>query len=99
MGDHSCKLHITFDIHGKKYEFGPAYINYSGFDGPDRRVMEFFEESWNDAYSRYEDMIAESEAEQNKARREREEREELARLKQKYEPSQGSVGDVPDGGK
>lgn len=52
MGDHRADVKITFDFHGKKYEYD-AWINYQGYDGVDQRIIEFFENSWSDGMSRY----------------------------------------------
>lgn len=84
MGDHRATITIKAEFHGKTYEWGPAWINYCGFEGVDRRVIEFFEEMWRDGYERWSYEMGLAENEQNKVKIEKSEREELARLKEKY---------------
>lgn len=84
MGDHKATIKISFDLHGKVYKMD-SWINYSGHDGVDRRVIDFFEHSWNDAYARYQDEIYKSETETREKQKLEDEVKELARLKEKYE--------------
>lgn len=52
MGDLRADIKIDLTMWGHKYKLD-CWINYDGFNGPDRRVIEFFESSWDDAYSKY----------------------------------------------
>ena len=85
MGDHRATINISVQFHGKTYEWKDAWINYSGHDGVDQRVLDFFENMWTDGYSRYLDAM-DAAGEKERAREtEADERRELMRLKQKYE--------------
>lgn len=41
MGDYRADIKIVFSFHGKKYKMD-SWVNYNGWDGVDRRVIEFF---------------------------------------------------------
>lgn len=84
VGDHRATINIKVEFHGKTYEWKDAWINYSGYDGPDSRVIEFFENMWRDGYGRWLDEVHESQEEQRAAKQEVDERETLAALKAKY---------------
>lgn len=85
MGDHRANIKVEFTIHDKTYKNEWGWINYTdNGDGVDRRVVEWFSDCWNDAYSRYSDAMYEADRE-NRERLERDaELKELARLKTKY---------------
>jgi len=86
MGDFRADIKIKLDLWGHKYSMD-SWLNYSPEEccGMDKRVSDFFNESYEDAKSKYDDMVYEM----DKENREKEEREhelsELKRLKQKYD--------------
>lgn len=88
MGDHRANIKVEFAVHGKTYK-SEWNINYWPEDdsGIDRRISEWFLECWEDAYSRYQKSVVDSEHEQNKSRIEAEERAQLAKLLDKYPES------------
>ena len=81
MGDHRADIKIALTLGGKTYRMD-SWINYWPDEdgGPDRRVTEFFQKSWEDYLDQYHDMVAEAEQRDTEKR----EREELVRLKEKY---------------
>jgi hypothetical protein len=83
MGDHRLSITIKAEFHGKTYEYD-NWMNYNGFDGVDRRIIEFFEAIWDDGYARFQQQIHESEKEQREEQTRRNELAELQRLKEKY---------------
>lgn len=85
MGDHRADIKVEFTIHEKTYRQVWDWINYTdNGDGIDQRVVEWFDECWQDARDRWYRAIDKADAE-NRQRREREdELKELARLKAKY---------------
>lgn len=85
MGDHRISLTIKAEFHGKTHEIKDAWWNYSGHNGVDERVIDFFERMWDDGYSRWQDENMAYERRQRAKETEAEERALLARLKAKYE--------------
>jgi hypothetical protein len=86
MGDHRANIVIEFDFHGKKYKYD-AWLNYFPNDaGNDIRVMEFFQESYEDGMRRYEEQMAEIHRKANKEQIEREEKQLYENLKKKFAP-------------
>lgn len=86
MGDHRATIKLSFSIHGKTYRHCFDWINYFPTqEGIDERIVGWFSDCWEDAYSRYQKQVDKIMAEQNKERIEKEERAELERLKEKYE--------------
>lgn len=91
MGDHRVGVKIEFSAHGKVYKT-EWNINWSPDDFPrgcDRRVTEWFEESFMDAYGRYQEGIYETDRERREAEERKLELAELARLKAKYGEPEG----------
>lgn len=85
MGDHRASIKITFDFHGKKYKMD-SWINYWPEEccGMDKRVVEFFNQSYADGMNRFEEKLAKFRAKEDKERIEAEEKETLKRLQEKY---------------
>lgn len=84
MGDHRASIEIKFSIHGNLYT-KEWWINYSpNHDGIDQRIVEWFDECWQEAYSKWQVGVDEYLAEQRRKETEEEELKELARLKEKY---------------
>jgi len=86
MGDHRAEIHIVFKIHGKTYKGDWDWINYfDNRDGIDDRVVEFFADSWSDAYGRFQKQLDKARKESERPIIEKREKAELKRLKEKYE--------------
>lgn len=85
MGDHRCLIKLEFDVHGKVYKTEMNINYFDNGDGIDSRIVEWFSNCWDDALSRYHDMIYEETRAVREAEEERVERRELERLKAKYE--------------
>ena len=89
MGDHRADIKLRFNIHGKTYKT-EMYINYWPEDYGlgkeiDQRIVDWFDECWTDAYSRYNQIICEQRDEENKDQIEAAEKAYLKKLKDKYE--------------
>lgn len=85
MGDHRAEIHATFKIHGKTYKLDLDWINYfDAGDGVDRRVTEFFRDSWEDARGRWQEEVDEYHRKARAKETEAEERKQLEELKAKY---------------
>lgn len=85
MGDHRANIKVEFTIHDKTYRQEWGWINYSADeDGIDRRIVEWFDECWQDAYGRYSTAMYEADIENRERRKREAELEELARLTAKY---------------
>lgn len=85
MGDHRADIRLKFEIHDKIYKT-EMWINYTpNENGIDRRIVEWFEDCWTDAYRRYQDKMDEQMEESRKEELEKKEKLELKRLKEKYE--------------
>jgi vacuolar-type H+-ATPase catalytic subunit A/Vma1 len=83
MGDHRASLKIELTLHEKTYTLNWDWVNWV-YDGTPPDVDTFFRESWDDAYSRYQDKVAKFYEKQNRENIEHAERLELQRLKAKY---------------
>lgn len=86
MGDGRAHIKIEFSVHGKDYKTDMS-INWSPEDGGtsiDRRVREWFETCYGDAYGDWQAAIYESEREQRERAEEERERTEYERLKAKF---------------
>lgn len=86
MTDMKANVKIEFHFMGKTYAMD-SYINYSGADGVDERVVEFFQEAYDDGMKRYNEQVRKYYMEKHAKEIEQEEREILAALKAKYEPT------------
>jgi hypothetical protein len=90
MGDFRMTVQIEVDYLDKHYQFGVdggASINWCPEDGEsiDPRVKEFFDAMWDDARSRYNDLVWESRREEESKATEKRDRAEYERLKAKYD--------------
>lgn len=85
MGDHRISLTIKAEFHGQIYEIKDAWWNYSGHNGVDQRVIDFFERMWDDGYRRWADDVDAYNKKQKAKETEEAELAELSRLKMKYE--------------
>jgi len=85
MGDHRAHVKIEFTAHGKTYKADMS-INYwpEGYSGVDKRILDFFVESWDDALNRYHAEVYESQKEERGKKQRETEMAELKRLKEKY---------------
>lgn len=78
-------LTVKFSIYGKVYEWKNASLNWSdNGDGIDQRILDFFRDSHDEAYSLHQDAVWQSQKALRDAKEEQSEREELARLQAKY---------------
>ncbi len=85
MGDHRASIKVEFKLPNKTYRMNWGSVNYWPDDnGIDSRVREFFEESWDDYKSWYNDLVTREHREQHKAEIEAQERRQLAELQAKY---------------
>ena len=82
MGDFRADITVSMDLVGREYAQS-WNINWTPADccGVDRRVAEFFQAAYEDAYGRWRESIDEHESSEIEKR----ERAELQRLKAKYE--------------
>ena len=89
MGDHRADIKLSFNIHGKTYKtemdinYWPE--NYGFAKEIDQRIVDWFDECWTDASSKYDEIISEQRDEENKAQIEAAEKKYLKKLKDKYE--------------
>lgn len=87
MGDYRADIKITFTMFGRTLKYD-GWLNYfpDEITGVDRRVMEFFQEGWEQFRIRH-DNIVERDEHQRQAQ---DERDEYLRLKAKFEPKYGA---------
>lgn len=90
--DSKASINIKFSVFGSKEYKMDAWINYFPAEGGcslDQRIIDFFEESYQEAYEKYQERcekIREEEDEKhNKELIESQEKKHLKMLKEKYE--------------
>lgn len=92
MGDHRASIRIKVEFHGKEYDSGDWWINFSPDScGCDERVCEFFKGVWEDGYTRYRQEIYVEQKEQREKQEKENDLAELKRLKEKYETLKGDA--------
>lgn len=86
MGDLRANIEIIFDFQGKKYKMD-SWINWmDDGDGIDRRVRDFFRDSYEDGMARYNETMRKIYQEDHRKEIEAGEKAELKRLQKKYSP-------------
>lgn len=80
MGDFRASIKIDMELMGKKYKNEWGWINYfDNGDGIDQRIVDWFNECWEDTQNRYDDLIY-----KYKEKEREEEKKLYQRLKEKY---------------
>jgi hypothetical protein len=91
MGDHRASIKIQVSAHGIEDQCD-MWINYwpdDGGYGPDKRILDFFENWWKKARDKYDDEMEAYESSRNKERLKESRRLEYERLKAEFEPEEG----------
>lgn len=91
MGDFRAGIKIEMHLINKKYKTDMSINYWDDGDGNDERVKEWFRDCYNDARSRYNKMIYDSQAKERKAAEEKAERALYAKLKKKFDPQEPTV--------
>ena len=88
MGDSRANIKIDFEIYGEKFKYD-GWINWTVGTGDiyeiDRRITEFFVDSYLEALLKYEDEEEKRLRKEKDKDHERYERQILSQLKAKYE--------------
>lgn len=84
MSDSRFHLKVTFEVYGQEFKW-EASLNWSaGLGECDERIAQWFADSYDTAYTKFQTAHFMAEAERRQQTEEAAEREQLARLRKKY---------------